>query len=210
MSLKIWFNQSTFEPAPAGMHSGVINLIADLGKQHSDLYGDKSQVVIGVELIDCLMSNGKHYQINQRFGLTMHQKGELRPFIEGLTGQTLSTTTASIYDLPTLLGKACKVLIQHKTNATGQITAFVKAAMPADPNQTTKTQSELLCYDMDAPDPRVLAKLAPWIQDAIANAVPDEKPVLTQVKTSTDTANPFAEEWDRTLPVDWASLCNMD
>jgi hypothetical protein len=164
-----------FTPAPAGLHSGICVMVVDLGHQ-STPFGIKPKVLIGWELPEVLMDDGKPYVITRQFGATLSKQGALRPIIDAWRGRGLTAEEARSFDLSKLVGKPCKLLIQHVNTDDGKTYANVQAAIKPEVNQPTVAQSELLFYDHDQPNLVVKPKLPAWIQKLIDGAVEVVKP----------------------------------
>ncbi len=190
MSLKL-SEGSTFTPAPTGLHNAICIHIVDLGTQASQ-FGNKAKILLAWELPDCLMDDGRPYVISRQFGATLNPQGNLRPIVDAWRGKPLTKAEAKSFDIDKLLGKPCKLLIQHTTGDNGRTYANIQAALKPEAGQPTTAQNELVFYDQGAPDPVAKSKLPEWIRTLIDKAVVVEKP--TPVNTAPESDKPAFDD----------------
>jgi hypothetical protein len=164
-----------YTPAPAGLHNAICTMVVDLGHQ-TTAFGIKAKVLIGWELPEALMDDGKPYVITRQFGATLSKQGALRPVIDAWRGRGLTAEEAKAFDLMKLVGRPCKLLIQHVNTDDGKTYANVQAAIKPEANQPTVAQNELIYFDLDAPDLTAKGRLPQWIQKLIDGAVEVVKP----------------------------------
>lgn len=169
MALKL-SEGSNFTPAPAGLHNAICTMVVDLGMQ-STPFGIKPKILIGWELPDCSQDDGKPYVISRQFGATLSKQGNLRPIIEAWRGRGFTAEEAKSFDVGALVGKPCKLLIQHTNGDDGRTFANIQAAIKPEKGQPTTAVNDLVFYDMDSPDASAKAKLPQWIQKIIDAAV---------------------------------------
>jgi hypothetical protein len=173
--MALTLNEGTsFTPAPAGLHNAVCVWVIDLGTQATP-FGNKAKVLLGWELVNALQDDGRPFVISRQFGATLSKQGALRPLIESWRGRPLTQDEAAGFDLKTLVGQPCKVLIQHAETKDGRLFANVSAVIKADPGQPTTAQAALVFFDQDQPDPVAQSKLPDWINRLIEQAVRVEK-----------------------------------
>lgn len=173
MSLNVTEGNS-FTPAPTGLHAAVCVWVIDLGIQATP-FGNKPKILMAWELVNALQDDGRPFVISRQFGATLSKQGALRPLIESWRGRPLTQEEAAGFDLKTLVGSPCKVLIQHAETKDGRLFANVQAVIKADPGQPTTTQATMVFFDQDQPDPVAQSKLPDWISRLIEQAVRVEK-----------------------------------
>lgn len=83
----------------------------------------------------------KPFVISREFTLSMGRKSNLRPFVEGIIGTSLTDEEAGNFDIETLVGMTCQATVAHKKSKDG-----------------TKTYANLisvapLMKGIDVPDP---------------------------------------------------------
>ena len=174
MALKL-SEGASFTPAPAGLHNAICVMVVDLGLQTSQ-FGTKPKILLGWELPDVLQDDGRPAVVTRQFGATLSKQGSLRPVVDSWRGKPFTADEAGGFDMKVLLGKPCKVLIQHAETKDGRTFANIAAVIKPDPGQPTTAVSELIYFDQDAPDPSAKAKLPGWIVKLIEAAVVIEKP----------------------------------
>lgn len=117
-------------PAPAGLHNAVCVDVVDLGMVDSP-WGERPQVEIRWQLETINPDTDKPYLVVRRFTLSLSEKSNLRPFLEGWLGRELTDEEAqSGFDLENLLGLPALLQVIHQTSSKGQTFAFVKTALP--------------------------------------------------------------------------------
>lgn len=166
----------------AGTHVAVCNQVIDMGvqKSNSPQFKDARKVFLRFEVPEERIKYRRDDQdmegplvIGVKFTASMNEKASLRKFVQGMLGKTFKSGEASQFDVTSLLGKACMISVVE--NVQGENTyANIQSAAPlpkALAKTTPKAERPLLTYDTDAPDPAVLAQLAPWLRDQIAKRI---------------------------------------
>lgn len=170
MALKL-SEGSNFTPAPAGLHNAICTMVVDLGLQ-SGPFGIKPKILLGWELPDCTQDDGKPYVISRQFGATLSKQGSLRPIVEAWRGKQFTAEEVKSFDMSALVGKPCKLLIQHVTGDDGRTHANIQAALKPEKGQPTTAVNDLVFFDQDSPDATAKAKLPQWIGKIIDQAIP--------------------------------------
>jgi hypothetical protein len=120
-----------FELVPPGVHFAILTKIVHVGVQaaYNPKYPDKDEVWLEFEIPDVRVKwtkNGEEKEgpaiMRQKFALSMHEKSNLRPFIEGWRGKPLTDEEAGEFELPTMLGKVCQLSVAHKPSSDGKKT----------------------------------------------------------------------------------------
>ena len=68
--------------------------------------------------------------ISQEYTLSMGEKSNLRPVVEGIINITLQDKEADSFDVETLLGLPCLLSIKHKKSGKGNTFAVIETATP--------------------------------------------------------------------------------
>jgi len=164
-------NSRQFEPAPAGTFSAIITVLADLGLQTSNFAGESSvkpQIGIAFELADETGNDGQKLAVQSTYTSSLHEKAKLTQVIRAALG-----TVPDELDLADLLGKAVSVTIIHRESADGRTWSNVESVggLPAKAKQGVVTDSPLLFFDLDDPDPGVYQRLGALFKKKITNRV---------------------------------------
>jgi len=104
--------ESTFEPAPAGMHLAVCVDVVDLGVVETH-FGAKAQMRL-VWQLDERMDDGKPYVVMQRYKPSLHEKAKLRQHLESWRGRPFTRDELAGFDLENLIGVPCQINVVHK------------------------------------------------------------------------------------------------
>lgn len=159
-----------FELAPAGTHMAICYMVADLGQQKS-MYGVKPKIIIGWELPNELMKDGRPFGISNIYTLSLSEKALLRRDLEGWRGRAFTEQERMGFDVKNVLGKPCTLTIVH--NPVGdKIYANVASIGGVMKGMEIPARSnDLLYYNMDQPSNAVYEMLPKWIQKKIDEAV---------------------------------------
>lgn len=130
--------QKTYEPAPAGNHVARLYRVINIGTVEEEYNGEVkslNKVLLTFELCNKKREftpgeGEKPISISREFTFSMSPKANLRKFIEGMTGRTLTDKDAYDLDIATLLGTGCLINVVHRTSAAGNIYALIQNASP--------------------------------------------------------------------------------
>ena len=116
MSLILKENR-TFVPVPEGSHIARCYALIDLGMQYSKFYDNTlPKVMIGWELTDKLMSDGRPFIHFQRYTASLNEKSSLRALLEAWRGQSFTPEELGGFKLKKILGASCYLTIKQLPN----------------------------------------------------------------------------------------------
>lgn len=185
-----------FELIPPGVHLAVCSQVIHLGVQPSNnpKYPDKDQVYLKFEIPKTRVKwekNGVEHEgpgtIGTFFTLSIGEKSNLRPFLEGWRGRGFTPAEEEAFEVTSILGKVCQLSVVHGTKlSNGKPFAEIqgafglideqKAAITANPSLGKVQAAEgPLAYTPEAHDQAVYEKLPEWIRKKIDARV--KKPV---------------------------------
>lgn len=120
-------------PAP-GIYQAVCADVIDLGIEEDKFNPGKMKhkVRIAWILADDKQPDGKHSMVSNWYTLSMNEKATLRKHAESWLGRQFSKAELQRgFDLETLIGANCSLVITNKTNQeTGKISARISAVAP--------------------------------------------------------------------------------
>jgi len=134
--------------APAGTHVARIYKFMNMGKRVQEYMGAPKAypdtlvsftVELPNELHEFEVENketgekelvSKPFVVSREFVLSMGPKSNLRPFVEGVIGVSLTDEEAGSFDIETLVGKPCLATIVHKEGKNGNVYANLKSVSP--------------------------------------------------------------------------------
>jgi hypothetical protein len=119
-----------FEPAPEGLFAAVCVDVCDLGLLPTR-WGERHKVKIVWELSP-EMADGRRYIISKRYTASLHEKSNLYKDLVSWRGRPFSKDQLAGFDLETVLGAGCQVLVQH-AERDGSCFANVVAVMKQSP-----------------------------------------------------------------------------
>lgn len=120
-----------FELAPEGLFEAVIVDVIDLGNETGP-WGVKPKLRIRLE-IDALNSKGARFVVGSKFTASIHEKSGFHKALKGMFGRGPS----SEFNTDALLGKPCRVLIQHderEGETYANIASWLKSEKPIKPS----------------------------------------------------------------------------
>lgn len=130
----------TFTLTPAGTHVARVYGFLNLGTRLQEYQGqpkDYPDTLVRFTLELPLELNEFEYEdkdtgekvkvskpfvISREFTLSMGKKSNLRPFVEGIIGTSLTDAEAGAFDIETLVGMTCQATITHAKSKDGQNT----------------------------------------------------------------------------------------
>ena len=133
------------KPAPAGLQLARCVQVIDLGTQPAGKHTPRRKVLLGFELPRCPRETADDtqecYIVWENFTLTLYEKGRLRPFVEAWLGKKLTPSEVATFDLKSLLGKVCQLLLVHN-ESDGTTYANIQTIVPADSDGFPDQQNE--------------------------------------------------------------------
>lgn len=117
-------------PAPEGLHTAVCVDVVDLGMVPTP-WGDKHKVRIIWQIEETNPDTGRRHEVRSDFGLSLSEKGRLRPTLEAWRGRKFTKEELEAFDLEKLLNAPCQVQVVHNISDEGRVFANVQAVVPA-------------------------------------------------------------------------------
>lgn len=155
--------QNNFESAPTGNHIACCFRLIDLGTMEG-IYGKRREVVVGWELSETKMEDGRPFIINKWYTYSMNEKANLRIDLESWRGRPFTTEEFESFDMKNILSTSCLVSVLDKD---GKTRAGVVSALPqGTPKQSLKS-NDVQHFSFDEPDHVILDKLPDWLVDRI-------------------------------------------
>ena len=112
-------SKTAFEPCPEGVQQAVCCDVIDLGVQETP-WGAKHKVDIRFQSAET-MADDKPYLVTRKFTLSLHEKANLRAFLESWRGRTFTDEEVQGFDLERLLGANAMINVVHKPGSKGNV-----------------------------------------------------------------------------------------
>ncbi len=159
-----------FELIPAGTHLAICYLLVDLGQQQTN-FGIKHQIMLGWELSNELMEDGRPFAITNTYTLSLNEKANLRKHLESWRGAAFTEEEAEGFDVSNILGAHCMLSVIHnsKDNKTYSNISAISATVKG--MEVPQRVNDMVAYDIDEPNDLAFKKLPEWIQKKIMGAV---------------------------------------
>lgn len=168
-----------YEIAPAGTHIGIAFRLLDLGTQRTTYKGEERfvrQVMLSWELCDELMKDGRPFTIDKRYTFSTHQNSALRKDLEAWRGvkfteQELSPGNPARFNLKSVLGKACQLMVTHDKSDDGSKTYANASTAKLHKDMKPKPLKNPIVYlTFDDWEPEVFGSLSQYLQGLIAKS----------------------------------------
>lgn len=119
-----------YNPAPAGTHAAVCVDVVDLGVLEVNFGGKtkKQHKINIVWQIDEMRDDGRPYQVQKRYTLSLHEKAGLRKDLESWRGRPFTPQELEGFDVETILSVGCMLNVIHNMK-DGSTYANVAAVM---------------------------------------------------------------------------------
>lgn len=105
-----------FELAPAGNHLAVCYGLVDLGTHYVNTQFKQAwehKILLMFELSDELMKDGRPFSVSQKFNFSMHEKANLRQFVESWFGKKMNDEEASKFNWANLIESPGMLTVVH-------------------------------------------------------------------------------------------------
>lgn len=163
------FQEQKFEIAPAGLHTGVLYRIIDLGTQKEmTQWGEKVQpkATFFFELPDEKRDDGKPFIITQRYTLVMGGKSRI---VKDMKAWKNVDITEKDFDVAkffhSLIGQGCNLNIVHSPD--GKF-ANIDGISPLKKGENVPAPvNEAFFFDLEHYDAALFAKLSENVQNAV-------------------------------------------
>lgn len=173
MSLVMKNEGGDFELTPEGTHIATCYLVVDLGDQKVTYKGEESikpQVLIGWELTNEPMQDGRPFVASRTYNAFFSEKANLRKDLESWRGRKFTEDELAGFDISKLLKVPCQITITHSTGEKTYANVSAVTGLPKGVEAPELTNPPVI-YDMDNPSQSAYESLPKWIQDKINNAV---------------------------------------
>lgn len=191
-----------FKKVPPGCHFAICNMVVDLGIQQTTFKGQsKSQhkIYLRWEVPDERVTyekDGKEVEgpcsIGATYTLSLSEKANLRKVLENWRGKPFTAEELKGFDVTTIAGKCCQIMIQHATSGD-KTYANVTGVMGTSRDQkerarNAKSEVGVLVFSLDDPDPEVRERLPNWIKEKlqIRIAAPSAKQASANIPDDND------------------------
>ncbi|TAN06133.1 MAG: hypothetical protein EPN38_09365 [Rhodanobacteraceae bacterium] len=173
-----------FKSIPAGMHLAICNLLVDAGMQPGSraFPALKHRLYLRFETPDQRVEyehDGKKVEgplaIGNWYVASMNAKATLRQHLEGWRGKKFSDEEAGAFDIETVLGKPCTIMVMEGEDGK----TYLRGIGPAPKGCIAKAENPLLFYAPGSSS-EALAKLPEWLRKKIENQ-PAPEPAGTPI-----------------------------
>lgn len=178
LTFKVNASAGDFDPAPAGSHLGVCDMVVYLGVQPgSGLFpAPKPQVYIRFELPNARIEfekDGKKQEgprvIGNNYTASMSEKANLRKVLESWRGKKFTDPEAESFDVSAILGKSCLLMITQ--TAKGDKIYSNISAIGAVPKGMEAKAPEIKPIYYGPDNTSTFEMLPKWLQDKIAGQI---------------------------------------
>lgn len=198
-----------FKKVPPGAHFAICNMVVDCGLQEGFQKKPQHKVYLRWEVPDERVSYEKDGQaiegpcsIGRFYTLSLSEKANLRKDLENWRGRTFTSDELKGFDLESILGKCCQIMVTHETD-NGKTYANITGVMGVSKDQQaraklSKPENALMSFSLEMPDQKKFEQLPKWLQEKIdARLEPEEtRPAPQKVAEDDDFSDdiPFDRE----------------
>ena len=181
-----------FKNVPGGMHLAICNLLVDAGLQPGSpkFPQVKHRIYLRFETPGHRVEyehDGKKIEgpltIGNWYVASMNSKSILRQHLEGWRGKRFTDEEAGAFDIETVLGKPCTIMVMEGEDGK----TYLRGIGPAPKSCSIKAENPLLFYGPDSPR-EAYDKLPEWLRKKIDAQV---KPEPVQASGGSDY-----QSWD--------------
>lgn len=174
MSIIASNNGTTFAPVPAGTYAARCYSMIHIGTVVEEYMGENKELnkvritwELPTELKVFKEENGEQpYSVSKEFTLSMHEKANLRKFLESWRGKGFSEEEAKSFDITKLLGKSCLISIIHKTSKQGSQYAVISSCSTLPKGMVCPEQiNPSFEFNWENFDQEKFDKLPDWLKD---------------------------------------------
>lgn len=133
MALVVREPESTFTPAPEGLHVAACCDVVDLGLVDGS-FGPKHSIELHWQLEE-ENSGGDRFVVRRRYTASLGEKATLRKDLETWRGKKFTPEELKGFDLEKLIGVGCQVQVVHRLTDQGRTFANVQAVIPLGKGQ---------------------------------------------------------------------------
>lgn len=182
------------DPVPAGNHTARLYEIIHIGtintgfkdKEGNDESADTVRLTFELCNEMKVFKEGeepKPLAVSREFSFYMSPKANLRKFVEGFIGTTLTDTEAEAFDLEQLLGDACLLNVVHKVSKAGNTYALISAAAPLPKGLVAPALfNDKRLIDVNTASKEEIDALPEWIAGKIKSSEEYDKRYRAQVE----------------------------
>jgi hypothetical protein len=124
--------EASFIPAPEGQFRSVCCDVVDLGIIETTFNKEtkkKHMIRVTFQIEEEQEETGKPYIVSQRFTLSMHEKANLRKFLESWRGKSYTETEAAVgIDVELMIGQNAVIQVAHNVR-NGETYANIQSIM---------------------------------------------------------------------------------
>lgn len=175
-----------FKRVPAGCHFAICNMVVDLGWQETTFKQQakqQHQVYLRWEVPDERVTYEKDGQqiegpcsIGATYTLSLSEKANLRKLLENWRGVPFTSQELRGFDITTIAGKCCQIMVQHKT-VGDKVYANITGIMGLSRDQKERARNArsevgVLIYSLEEPDPNVHDRLPNWLKEKLDARIP--------------------------------------
>ncbi|HYF35184.1 MAG TPA: hypothetical protein VD994_07860, partial [Prosthecobacter sp.] len=120
-------NQKTYPPHPDGLFEAAVVDVIDEGYRDKEFGGEKKRVREARLVFETAekRDDGKPFLLSAWATASLHEKATLRKLIEPIIGRAITAQEAKSFDLNSIKGKPCQVLVEHKLDTKGNTKAAI-------------------------------------------------------------------------------------
>lgn len=168
-----------FDPVPAGTYVARCYQMIHIGTIEQEYMGEKKEMnkiriswELPTEMKVFKQELGEQpYSVSKEFTLSMHEKANLRKFLESWRGKGFNEEEAKCFDVTKLLGKPCMLSVIHKTSKAGKMYAEISSISTLPKKMECPDQvNDNFEFTYEPFDRKKFESLPDWLKDKIKSS----------------------------------------
>jgi hypothetical protein len=165
--------ESSVEIVSEGIHLGLCTTIADIGHQYSEKFEvTQRKLIIGFVLPELpkltVERDNKRIVLprglSRRFTASLHEKANLRHFLEAWRGRRFTEAEIAGFDVAKLLNQPAQLQVLHAVGAENKRFANIVNALPVSKGTKVPSTGEVLFFSVgQLQEPTLPPNLPEWI-----------------------------------------------
>jgi len=129
---------------------------------------------LSYELPECPREDGAPFRIGKQMAISHFEKANLSQHVTALRGNALTRDEQEGFQVQSLLGKACNIIVTHTMKDNGDTVAKIQS-VAQHTGKVPKPVTELAFLDFENQDQTILDSLPAWLQAIVAQGKPYPK-----------------------------------
>ena len=144
-----------YEVPPVGEHKAICYRVIDGGSAEEEYQGEvnvRHKIFLFWELTECTMQDGRRMSVMGNYTASLNEKSKLYQHVTSWINRSFTDEETQGFDPPTLVGKGCKLSIEHTKTGRAKVAnvhAFVNAFDENEQLRPLPTENDQVIFDLE-------------------------------------------------------------